>query len=53
MRRVRQNLEMLIPRLVTLGYQFGYGWIQPPADEPFGRRLRRDYLRMLAGERAH
>jgi hypothetical protein len=53
MRRVRQNLEMLIPRLVTLGYQFGYGWIQPPADEPFGWRLRRDYLRMLAGARAH
>jgi hypothetical protein len=47
MRRVRQNLEMLIPRLVTMGYQFGYGWIQPPADEPFGLRLREGYQRLL------
>jgi hypothetical protein len=47
MRRVRENLEMLIPRLVAIGYQFGYGWVQPPADELFGWRLRRDYLRML------
>jgi hypothetical protein len=47
MRRVRENLEMLIPRLVKAGYQFGYGWVQPPADEPFGWRLREAYLRML------
>lgn len=47
MRRVRQNLEMLIPRLITVGYQFGYGWIQPPADEPFGWQLRQEYQRLL------
>src|SRR6266849_6050327 len=47
MRRVRKNLEMLIPRLVTIGYQFGYGWVQPPADEPFGWRLRQEYQRLL------
>ncbi len=29
MRRARHNIEHLIPRLVALGYQFGYGWIQP------------------------
>jgi hypothetical protein len=47
MRRVRENLERLIPRLVAAGYQFGYGWVQPPADEPFGWRLRQEHLRML------
>ncbi|MGZ6376098.1 MAG: hypothetical protein ACXWPI_15445, partial [Ktedonobacterales bacterium] len=47
MRRVRENLEMLIPRLVKAGYQFGYGWVQPPANEPFGWRLREAYLSML------
>jgi hypothetical protein len=26
MRRVRANIEMLIPRLEALGYTFGYGW---------------------------
>jgi hypothetical protein len=26
MRRVRHNIETLIPRLETMGYQFGYGW---------------------------
>lgn len=46
MRRVRENLEVLIPRLVTVGYQFGYSWIQPPADEPFGWRLRQEYQRL-------
>lgn len=29
MRRARHNVEMLIPRLVAVGYQFGYGWVQP------------------------
>jgi hypothetical protein len=48
MRRVRQNLEWLIPRLVAVGYQFGYGWIQPPADEALGWQLRREYVRMVA-----
>lgn len=52
MRRVRTNLEMLVPRLVTVGYQFGYGWIQPPTDEPFGWRLREQYKRLFEDERA-
>jgi hypothetical protein len=29
MRRVRYNLDLLIPRLQELGYVFGYGWVQP------------------------
>lgn len=29
MQRVRFNIERLIPRLIAVGYQFGYGWIQP------------------------
>src|SRR5262245_2042430 len=29
MRRVRWNIETLIPRLIAIGYQFGYGWVQP------------------------
>jgi hypothetical protein len=29
MRRARHNIEQLIPRLVAVGYQFGYGWVQP------------------------
>lgn len=28
MRRVRHNIETLIPRLEALGYVFGYGWVQ-------------------------
>jgi hypothetical protein len=28
MRRVRHNVETLIPRLTALGYEFGYGWAQ-------------------------
>lgn len=52
MRRVRKNLEMLIPRLVAVGYQFGYGWVQPPADEPFGWRLRQEYQRLLEDVKA-
>lgn len=39
MRRARRNIEMLIPRLVAVGYHFGYGWIQPYARE----RLVRPY----------
>lgn len=30
MQRVRQNIEILIPRLRTLGYQFGEFWGQDP-----------------------
>src|SRR5260221_11370090 len=29
MRGARHNIEVLIPRLVRVGYQFGYGWVQP------------------------
>lgn len=47
MRRVRHNFEMLIPRLVHVGYQFGYGWIQPPPTGLFGWEQRRAYLEML------
>jgi hypothetical protein len=35
--RVRHNIEMLIPRLAALGYEFGYGWVQGrdfPAGSP-------------------
>jgi hypothetical protein len=28
MRRVRHNIEILIPRLEELGYQFGYEWLE-------------------------
>jgi hypothetical protein len=28
MRRVRHNIEVLIPRLEGLGYEFGYGWAE-------------------------
>jgi hypothetical protein len=51
MRRVRTNLEILIPRLVAIGYQFGYGWAQPPTHQPFGWRMRRAYLRLLEDAR--
>jgi hypothetical protein len=47
MRRVRENLETLIPRLVKAGYQFGYGWVQPPVNEPFGWQLRQTYRDLL------
>ncbi len=36
MKRVRYNVEVLIPRLEELGYQFGYEWLeeeQPDVDE--------------------
>ncbi len=43
MRRVRHNVEALIPRLRMIGYQFGYGWVQPYMDLPAfyqaGKRL--------------
>jgi hypothetical protein len=52
MRRVRANLETLIPRLVKTGYQFGYGWVQPPANEAFGWRLREAYRSMLETTKA-
>jgi hypothetical protein len=28
MQRVRHNIEVVIPRLEVLGYQFGYAWVQ-------------------------
>ena len=47
MQRVRTNLERLIPRLAAIGYQFGYGWVQPLAKEPFDWRLRQTYRGLL------
>ncbi|HEY7022716.1 MAG TPA: hypothetical protein VH349_16485 [Ktedonobacterales bacterium] len=32
MRRVKYNIELLIPRLEAFGYQFGHSWL--PEDEP-------------------
>ncbi len=29
MQRTRRNIEILIPRLETVGYRFGYGWTHP------------------------
>ena len=34
MRRVRWNIETLVPRLRDVGYEFGYGWL---AEEPYRR----------------
>jgi hypothetical protein len=58
MRRVRQNIEMLIPRLCAIGYQFGYGWVQPFLGKQLSRQTlsreisfdfheRRMYMEML------
>jgi len=33
MRRVRYNIETFIPRLVAIGYQFGYGWLRPGEEQ--------------------
>jgi hypothetical protein len=43
MRRAHCNIEMLIPRLVAVGYQFGYGWVQPFVRERLLRPYRVDY----------
>lgn len=44
MRRAKENIELLIPRLAKSGYQFGYGWIQPRDDiSRFTGADRRDY----------
>lgn len=43
MRRARANIEMLIPRLVAVGYQFGYGWVQPYMRERLIRPYRANY----------
>lgn len=43
MGRVRQNIEVLIPRLVAIGYQFGYGWVQPFVRERLLRPYRVSY----------
>jgi hypothetical protein len=32
MRRVRANLELLVPRLRAAGYDFGYGWLAADAE---------------------
>ena len=52
MRRVRTCLEILMPRLVEIGYSFGYDWIQPPKTGAFGSSERWRYrsLRAWAAE---
>jgi hypothetical protein len=47
MRRARANIDRLIPRLVSVGFLFGYGWLQPPASQPFGWREREWYRASL------
>lgn len=47
MRRVLYNLETLIPRLRHLGYEFGYGWIQPSSAQSFSWEQRQQYLEMM------
>src|SRR5258708_2993173 len=47
MRRVRANIETLIPRLRRIGYDFGYSWIQPPWSEEFGWEQRKWYAERL------
>jgi hypothetical protein len=32
MRRVRANLELLVPRLRAAGYDFGYAWLAAQAE---------------------
>ena len=51
MRRARRNIEVLIPRLVHIGYQFGYGWLQPPPLSSFEVRERKWYTAALAWTR--
>ena len=51
MRRARHNIEILIPRLVSLGYQFGYGWVQPAPDVPLTTESRREYLHQMGWAR--
>jgi hypothetical protein len=48
MRRVRFNIEHLIPRLLAVGYQFGYGWIQPDASTTHDWQQRQWYRDRLA-----
>ncbi len=43
MRRARHNIEVLIPRLVRVGYQFGYGWVQPYVRERLAQPYRANY----------
>jgi hypothetical protein len=43
MRRARHNIEVLIPRLVRVGYQFGYGWVQPFVRERLLHPYRANY----------
>jgi hypothetical protein len=47
MKRARMNIDRLIPRLVRVGFLFGYGWLQPPASQPFGWREREWYRASL------
>jgi hypothetical protein len=52
MRRVRANIERMIPRLVTVGFRFGYEHlIQQMLPEPMGTDNWRGYLAVLEWSR--
>ena len=53
MRRARYNIELLIPRLVAVGYQFGYGWVQPFVRERLLFPYRANYDPAHGGSFAH
>lgn len=39
--------ETLIPRLRDVGYEFGYGWIQPPSNAVYDWNQRRRYAKRI------
>ncbi|HEY7092051.1 MAG TPA: hypothetical protein VH393_02660 [Ktedonobacterales bacterium] len=47
MRRMRWNIETLIPRLRDIGYEFGYGWIQPPSHVVYDWDQRQRYAKKI------
>lgn len=44
MQRARYNIETLVPRLVAIGYRFGYGWVQPSPFDSFSYEQRKVYM---------
>jgi hypothetical protein len=52
MRRARHNIELLIPRLQQVGYDFGYAWLEPRAalEQRVQQQLTPDEVRSLAQE---
>jgi len=41
--RIGSNIETIVPRLVSIGYRFGYCWIQPDPNQPFSYKERKRY----------